>query len=202
MPKRTFAYAVGDISALARFLTRELRASAAPPGHVDMLNLLARAAGFRNFQHFRAQPAPARDAMPPAAQETKPRADKASAARLEQVLRCFGADGRFERWPSKVSHQILCLWALWTAIPARRNFSERQFNAFLKERHSFGDHAFLRRMLCDLGLVTRAKDGSVYRRVEQAPPEEADALIAALNARVLRTSDQRLPDRPVASDTP
>lgn len=182
MPKRPFAFAVGDISALARFLTREIRARSEPPGHLDMLNLLARAAGFRNFQHFRAQAA-AGSAASPALPARAAGADKPNGARQKQALRCFDPDGRFARWPSKVSHQNLCLWALWSAIPARQSFSERQFNAFLKDRHSFGDHALLRRSLCDLGLVTRAKDGSVYRRMERKPPDEAADFIAALKDR-------------------
>jgi len=53
------------------------------------------------------------------------------------------------------------------------------------ERHGGGDHAILRRSLCDGGLVSRTRDGRVYRRVERRPPPEAAALICHLKARVL-----------------
>jgi hypothetical protein len=54
MPRLQLAYEVADISALARSLRDGLGKLERMPGHVELLNLLARSAGFRNFQHFRA----------------------------------------------------------------------------------------------------------------------------------------------------
>lgn len=172
MPKEAYTFVAADISALARFLAREIKARPEPPGHLDMLNLLARSGGYRNFQHFKARHAD-HGAEPV----------KAAIAGLDPVLRCFSADGLWTRWPSKASSQILCLWALWSAIPPRREFSEKEFNAFLKARHTFGDHALLRRSLFDLGLVSRERDGSAYRRIETKPPADAAALIQMLKRR-------------------
>ena len=55
MPRTLLPFAVADISALARSLRDQLSARTGPPGHVEMLNMLARAAGYRNFQQFRTQ---------------------------------------------------------------------------------------------------------------------------------------------------
>lgn len=177
MPRLSHAFVVDDISALARFLTREIATRSEAPGHLDMLNMLARAAGYRNFQHFKARRA--------AAEEDASPAGAVNRTRIDLALRCFDAQGLFARWPSRVSQQDLCLWALWSAIPPRREFPEKDFNAFLKARHAFGDHALLRRSLYDLGLVTREKDGSAYRRIERKPPLEAEAFIRALAGRSL-----------------
>jgi hypothetical protein len=55
MPRTIFPYTTQDVSALARSLDRELEAVDRKLGHVRMLNVLARSAGYQNFQHFRAQ---------------------------------------------------------------------------------------------------------------------------------------------------
>ena len=55
MSRTPLPFAVEDLTALARGLERQLAEHDGRPGHVEMLNMLARAGGFRNFQHFRAQ---------------------------------------------------------------------------------------------------------------------------------------------------
>ena len=56
MSRPAFPFAAGDISAVARSLKDQIaQGGHTPPGHVELLNMLARAAGYRNFQHFRAQ---------------------------------------------------------------------------------------------------------------------------------------------------
>lgn len=165
-------YAVNDISALARSMSRELTAAEGKPGHVQLLNMLARAAGFRNYQHFRAggEAAPPRPAPVPAADQ----------ALVERVARHFDAEGRLLRWPSRDSHVRLALWALWARLERGRVYSEVQISAALKALHVFGDHALLRRALVDYGLVARTDDCRDYRRIEQPPPAEALALIRRL----------------------
>lgn len=44
------------------------------------------------------------------------------------------------------------------------HYSEAQINQILKENHTFGDHALLRRELCDAGFLFRTPDGQIYRR--------------------------------------
>ena len=67
MTKTTIPYATDDVSALARHLSKALAARTEPPGHVEMLNILAQATGARNFQHFRAQAVSASRLNEPAA---------------------------------------------------------------------------------------------------------------------------------------
>jgi len=56
MPREAVSFVVEDLSAFARSLARALaeREEAKQPGHVEMLNLIARAAGHRNLQALQA----------------------------------------------------------------------------------------------------------------------------------------------------
>lgn len=166
------------MSALARSLRAQLAGREHAPGHVELLNMLARAAGHRNYQHFRA-----RAAAQGRLGEEPPTAELVDHQRVERTTRHFDAQGRLVRWPARASQQQLCLWALWAAIPAGETFSERQINEFLDERHLFGDHALLRRALYDAGLVFRTADVRIYRRIERRPPPEALALLRHLKPR-------------------
>src|SRR5690606_38559234 len=119
--------AIPDLSNFARRLRRDLIAAGAPPGHLGLLNMLARAGGFGNFQHLRAGGRPAAPPMTFApAPAPPPVPDR---RRVEVALRLFGADGRMMRWPKKTSVQGLCLWALWARLPARRDMAEPEVNA-------------------------------------------------------------------------
>jgi hypothetical protein len=171
MPRTAIPYATPDISALAKSLRDQLARQGPAPGHVEMLNILARAAGAKNFQHFRA-----RSVAPEAPIETPP----ADLARVEKLVRQFDAQGRLVQWPAKPSQQALALWALWAALPAGDAVSEPVFNARLNALHTFGDPAILRRSMVSAGLVSRTQDCRDYRRVEQRPPPEAQALIRRL----------------------
>jgi hypothetical protein len=173
------AFAAPDISAVARSLRSQLAGREAPPGHVELLNMLARSTGHRNFQHFRAQSL-ARDRL---AADAAPAEAAVDHRLVERVAGHFDREGRMLRWPGRTSHQQLCLWWLWAGFPAGRSLCEAEVNAHLKARHLFGDHAILRRSLCDAGLLARTPDGRVYRRVERRPPPEATALIRHLKAR-------------------
>ena len=77
MPRTFLPFAVDDISALARSLRAQLAARTDPPGHVDMLNMLARAAGSRNFQQFRARAAGGEETTAGPPGDPGPGADKA-----------------------------------------------------------------------------------------------------------------------------
>jgi hypothetical protein len=166
-----------DISALARALRSQLAASPQPPSHLEMLNMLARATGFRNFQHLRAQTSPAESAPLPPASAGPTALDL---GRLKRLARFFDDQGRLVRWPGKHRQRVACLWVLWSRLPSRRRCDEKEIKNLLDELHLFGDHALLRRFLCDLGLVERTADCRAYWRVERQPPAEALALIRFL----------------------
>lgn len=176
MSKTLLPFAVKDVSALARALGRELGETERKLGHVQLLNILARAAGYRNFQHFRAQAAAGARLEAPL-----PAPDPVDHLLVERMARHFDAEGRMIRWPAKTSHQQLCLWVIWSRLPADRALSEPQINALIQAAHLFGDHAILRRELFNTGLVDRTQDCRVYRRVERRPPAEALALIRRLD---------------------
>lgn len=92
MTRTAFPYSAQDVSTLARALNRELDAQGHKLGHVEMLNLLARSAGFRNFPHFRAQHE-ARDRLA-RVPEPAPAIDH---QRIERVARHFDAAGSLLR---------------------------------------------------------------------------------------------------------
>jgi hypothetical protein len=99
---------------------------------------------------------------------------------VRQLVRLFDENGRLIRWPKKFTQRMLCLWVLWSRLPARTVMTEREISDWLQERHCFGDHALLRRELVDRRFVTRTPDGRVYTRIEQRPPTEAAALFEQL----------------------
>ena len=171
MPKTLVPFAVPDLSPLAKSLRSQLASLDHPPTHVEMLNLLAKAGGYSNFQSLRADV----------------RADAGPATpsdRIARVIRHFDAEGRMQRWPGKTSHQDLCLWVLWSRIPPGQDFSERDINALIQAGHSFGDHALLRRSLVDMKMLARTQDGRIYHRIEKQPDADARALMDAINPRL------------------
>jgi hypothetical protein len=175
MTRTTHSLALPDISAAARSLARDLAETPAP-GHLSLMNMLARAAGFRNFQHLKAS-GTAEDRM------AAPAAPMPDQTRVAQALNHFDAQGRLMRWPSKTWLQKLCLWAVWARLPDHAVLSERAFSQVLNGLHLFGDAALLRRTLWEMALITRTEDCRDYRRAEQKPPPEALSLIRALKQR-------------------
>ncbi|WP_371347148.1 DUF2087 domain-containing protein [Ancylobacter sp. IITR112] len=179
MSRLHLAYEAPDISALARTLHQGIAALGHAPGHVELLNLLARGAGYRNFQHLRAdRAARARLALP-----APPPAPPADHTRCEKALRLFDPQGRLVRWPKKRNQQILCLWLLWSRLPSGEVFPERRMNELLNAEHLFGDHALLRREMVEFGLFRRTPDGREYSRIEREPPPEMAKLAALLRQR-------------------
>src|SRR5262245_26322258 len=175
MTKPIFPFYASDISELARSLRSQLVSCDHTPGHVELLNMLARAVGSRNFQHFRAKVVAEKRLLQPG--EALAPVDFVE---LRRLSRYFDVNGRWIRWPRKFSHQGPCLWVLWSKVPPRKTFSEREINELLLENHLFEDPALLRREMKDRGMMTRTRGGRVYRRVERKPPQTALALIRLL----------------------
>jgi hypothetical protein len=175
MTRTVLPFYAGDISALARSLNKQLSECERNPGHVELLNMLARAVGSRNFQHFRAQIVAEKKLLRPA--ETPSSIDYVE---LRRLSRYFDVNGRLVRWPTKFSHREPCLWVLWSRLPARKTVTEREINERLLEHHRFKDPALLRREMKGRGLLTRTVDGREYRRIERKPPHSAIALIRLL----------------------
>lgn len=203
MSKTVSGMVVTDVSAFAKSIRRELLARETgtdhkPVSHLELLNILARSAGFRNFQHLKAsdrkvdtgfrtirceEEASCRVAETRLDARETPEPEPVDHRKIEQILRCFDASGVLLRWPKKTSHQRLALWWCWAAMPSRRDLTEPEVNVVLKALNGFGDHVLMRREMIDWGMMTRSLDCKVYRRVETKPPAEAASLIARLQER-------------------
>lgn len=172
MSRSVYPLAVADLSAFAKSVRAQLAGLDHAPSHVEMLNLLCRAAGYRNYQAFRAHAAPAATTPAPVRE--------ADHGLVAKVARHFDRDGRLLQWPAREKQAMLCLWVLWSRIPAGAVLTEREISSLLDGWHDFGDHALLRRALYDFGLVDRTRDGREYRRIEQQPPAELRVLLQRL----------------------
>lgn len=177
-----------DLSGFTKALRRDLAAHLAAhpaqaPSHVQLLNMLARAAGHRNVQALKALRAPS--AAPPAAAAAAPAAPAAPAltAHAAKALTQFDAHGRLARWPYKFSVQRLAMWGLWLRFDAARQYTEREVNDILKAWTTYGDHVTPRRELVEMKLLGRKPDCSAYWKEPQRPNDEVRALLRALRAK-------------------
>lgn len=172
MAKSPLPLHADDLTVFSRALSRQL--GGASPSHLQLMNMVARAAGYQNVQHMRSAQAAAR------------RLDRVSDERavdtraVERALHQFDEAGRLSRWPAKRAVQTLALWGIWAALPAGQSMTEREINDRLARKHAFGDPATLRRTMISCGLLSRRPDGTDYRRIEQEPPVAAKALIRAV----------------------
>jgi hypothetical protein len=178
-PPAPVQFIAPDLSAFAKSLRKQLverfEQSAKAPSHVELLNMLARAAGHRNVQALRARMVPA---AKPAATPALPLTPAATKAAMQ-----FDDEGRLVRWPNKFSVQRLAMWALWMQFDAKRRYREREVNEILKAWHTYGDHVTLRRELVNMGLLARKSDCSEYWKEPQRPSAEVRALLQVLRQR-------------------
>jgi len=177
MSREAFPFFAPDVSALARAIGRELDQLDGKPGHVQLLNTLTRAVGYRNFQHFRAAAAAETRLATPLP------AEPVDHALVERVAGHFDAEGQMIRWPSRYRHQILALWVLWSRLEAGTVYDELEISIVIRNNHRFGDHALIRRAMIDGKMISRTIDGREYRRIEKRPPADALALIRLIAAR-------------------
>lgn len=182
MARTALPLAVNDIAAFARVLRARMLENEQAPSHLELLNWLTRAAGYKNFQHFRAVSAPMTSPIQPVPAGC-PQPQPVDETRLKRLARLYDGEGRLVRWPSKRGMQLTCLWTMWAAIPPRQVFDERTVTRLLDSRHHFGDPVLLRRELCDMGLLWRTPDCRAYRRIERRPPPDAVALIRRVGGR-------------------
>lgn len=184
MPREQTPLVAADLSTFAKALRAQWAArhesGTGVPSHVELLNLVARAAGHRNVQALRAA---APHAAPRAAAPLRGPRDPALSEAADRALRQFDAAGRLARWPTKRAIQILVLWGLWLRLDTKRRYSEREVNEVLNAHHSFGDHCLLRRELVEMKLLTRTPGGAEYRKLPARPDAEVVALLGALRQR-------------------
>jgi hypothetical protein len=180
-----------DLSGFAKSLRRQLLGHhaehAEPPSHTQLLQMLAHAAGHRNWQAMRAL-APMLASEPPA--DAPPVVDDAAevasaplTAAAAKALTQFDDWGRLTRWPHKHSVQRLAMWVLWTRFDTGRRYTEREVNELLKAWTIYGDHVTPRRELINMGLLAREDDCSAYWKQPQRPADEVQALLQAVRER-------------------
>ena len=195
MSREMFSIRIDDVSSFARSLGQALRerhaTRPAPPGQVELLNLIARTRGERNWQALRRTlsdppPAPSQVAVAapnsPAPARSGPDA-AALTANARKALAYFDEQARLQRWPVKFSIQKLVMWVLWTRFDAKRLYTESEVNAVLKAANAFSDHVTLRRELINHRLMSRKSDCSEYRKLAARPDDETRALLGAWRAR-------------------
>ncbi|MDA7966532.1 DUF2087 domain-containing protein [Ruegeria sp.] len=175
MTKTSVPLHADDLTGFVRALSRQLGETS--PSHLSLMNMVARAAGFQNYQHMRSASAAQRRL------EAQPDQVLPDMRVVERALHQYDAQGRLRQWPSKRAVQTLSLWILWSTLPAGQAFDERTLNEHLNAEHLFSDPATLRRTMISCGLLTRRPDGSEYRRIEQQPTAEAKAAIRAVTER-------------------
>lgn len=190
MPRELTPLHAADLSAFAKALLAQLAErvdrGAGLPGHVEMLNLLARAAGHRNVQALKASSVAQASAPSPSLPHRwhgprHPGLDPAA----DRVLRQFDAQGRLLRWPSRRQEQVLALWVLWMPFDGKRRYTEREVNEVINAHHAFGDHCLLRRELVELKLLDRTPGGAEYRKVAARPDDATAALLRAVRQRAV-----------------
>ena len=170
-----------DLSQFAKTLRQQLadhlhKSEGTAPSHVQMLNMLARAAGHRSVQALRAQALLKPSAPPPPAADPPP----ALSAHAAKALTQFDAHGRLSRWPYKFAVQRLAMWGLWLRFDSGRTYTEREVNDILKAWTIYGDHVTPRRELVEMGLLGRKDDCSSYWKQPQRPNDEVRSLLQAL----------------------
>lgn len=179
MTRDVISLTLPDVSAFARALKSDL-GEAAPP-HQSLLNAIARAGGYRNFQHLKATQIGAEPIM------------AAEGRAVSRALARFDETGRLTSWSTKRKVRQHGLWALWAQVPPRHVFSEREISDLFDTMTTFRDAAQIRRSLIEDGLLERNRDGSRYIRLEARPDETALAVIRAVTRR--RQANPEVPDR-------
>lgn len=160
---------ITDLSGFASQLRKHLSQSDEFPGHLAFLGMIARAAGFRNYQHLQSQA----DKQRPLSKEV--------AKKLQRAIRAFDGGTRLAHWPAQTAVQGMCLWPIWFDLSGREPLSERDVNTAIKARIAFEDYPLVRRSLIDHKFMTRTNDGSVYTRASLTPPPEAVSLIKSIS---------------------
>ena len=145
MSKDSISLDVSDVSAFSRSMQKLLEDNPKPLTHLRMLNLVVKANGFKNYQHFKASVGAKVN------RESKRETIPADLKFVEKCLNQFDAEGRLQRWPSKRKVQDICIWALWSRIPAGKSMHEAAVNDILNKYHLFEDAALLRRTMFSQG---------------------------------------------------
>lgn len=90
----------------------------------------------------------------------------------KRLKRYLDKEGRVCFWPSKWKKRRMVLGYLTRGFKPGVHYTEKEINEILAGMHAFGDHALLRRGMCDDGLLAREPDGSAYWLTEAGRAEK------------------------------
>jgi hypothetical protein len=174
-----------DVSTFCKNLRRHLVDSGHDvPGHLALLNMLAKSAGHRNFQVMKALPSvlavPESKPKPAEALTLAIPRDLKCSASMKKLLACFDSEGRLARFPHKYAAQQIAIWAIWCRLPLRRELTESEVNRYIDLAHTYGDPVTLRRELVNAKLLWRTVDGRVYKKLAAKPDDETKAFLELL----------------------
>jgi hypothetical protein len=183
-PAAIHALHIDDVSKFAKLLRTALSTTETAPTHLQLLNLITRAAGCGNYQAFLASAVSAPVATKPAAAATvASAATTAMSAHAAKALTQFDDEGRLIRWPNKFAVQRIALWGMWLPFAMHRRYTEREVNALLNTWHAFGDPATLRRELVEMKFLARTPDCREYWKLVARPDEDVKAFLSALRGK-------------------
>lgn len=85
-----------------------------------------------------------------------------SAILSSELQNFLDSEGRLTIYPAKQRYKILSLFYLASKFQRDRTYTEKEVNQLLKQWHTFGDWAMLRRDLYDKFFLGRQADCSSY----------------------------------------
>lgn len=77
------------------------------------------------------------------------------------------ADGRVKQWPARRSVQLEVIKYIANHFDGGEQYSETELNSRIKDLHTFGDWAIIRRELCDLEYFERDTSSTTYTRTSR-----------------------------------
>ena len=99
---------------------------------------------------------------------------EAEEKRIRAELRAFlDEEMRLTAMPAKRKKQLFALYWIANKLPADDEWTERELNRTLNALHTFGDPAWIRRELVDLGILERDPYGKRYAVRSDRPHFEA-----------------------------
>lgn len=88
---------------------------------------------------------------------------------IGEIRSFIDGEGRVTAIPAKRKKQLTVLYYILSRLPRDTVWSERELTEELKKHHTFGDPAWIRRELCDLGFMERDIYGTRYELKKETP---------------------------------
>lgn len=83
----------------------------------------------------------------------------------------INAQGQITQWPARQQLKYAVLSYMAMQFEPQRNYTEREVNEILQQRHTFNDYFILRRSLIEGGWLMRTRNGAQYWKSPQQPAQ-------------------------------